>query len=184
MTFGYKASLYAAFRGIGHRRIAVLAAVLIMSGCGSAQGEGTGDAGGSAAPEAPSNPTRQVARPAQGTAWVIFGADTVVAEVARTADERAEGLMYRDELPDGTGMLFIFDRSEIQSFWMSNTYVALDIAYMGSSYNVIDIQQMEPLTTTPHESAGPALFALEVPMGWFAEHGIGVGASAQVVFGP
>ena len=80
-------------------------------------------------------------------------------------------------------MLFIFDRSEIQSFWMSNTYVALDIGFMDSSYNIVDIQQMEPLTTTPHESTAPAIFALEVPKGWFAAHDVRVGASAQVVFG-
>ena len=91
--------------------------------------------------------------------------------------------MYREELPDGTGMLFIFERSEIQSFWMSNTYLALDIAFMDSSYNVVDIQQMEPQTTTPHESTAPAMFALEVRQGWFAAHGIGVGTAPQVVFG-
>lgn len=188
MKVGAKAKVYKAFRGVRRCRVGVLAALLIISGCGSAQGEGTGEGDGAAATaagqEAPSTATRQVApRPGPGTAWVIFGADTVVAEVARTADERAQGLMYRDELPDGTGMLFIFDRSEIQSFWMSNTYVALDIAYIGTSYNVIDIQQMEPLTTTPHESSGPALFALEVPQGWFAEHGVEVGDVAQVIFG-
>lgn len=91
--------------------------------------------------------------------------------------------MYRDELPDGTGMLFIFEQSEVRSFWMSNTYLALDIAYMDLSYNIVDIQQMEPLTTTPHESNRPAMFALEVRQGWFAEHGIGVGSTAEVVFG-
>ena len=186
MKFGDKVSIHKGLGGFSHCRFAALAALLIMSGCGSAQGEGTGagsSAAGSAAQEVPTTAPAQVARPAPGTAWVIFGADTVVAEVARTADERAEGLMYREELAAGTGMLFIFDRNEIQSFWMSNTYVALDIAYMGTSYNVIDIQQMEPLTTTPHESTGPAMFALEVPQGWFAEHGIGVGSTAQVVFG-
>jgi uncharacterized membrane protein (UPF0127 family) len=116
-------------------------------------------------------------------AWVIFGADTVMAEVARTPAERSDGLMYREELADGTGMLFVFDRSEIQSFWMSNTYVALDIAYMDASFNIVDIQQMEPLTTTPHESSGPAMFALEVPQGWFEAHDVRVGATARVVFG-
>ncbi|HSG07948.1 MAG TPA: DUF192 domain-containing protein [Longimicrobiales bacterium] len=122
-------------------------------------------------------------RPAPDHAWVIFGADTVVAEVARTADQRAEGLMYRQELPDGVGMLFVFETSEVRSFWMQNTYVALDIAYMDASFTIVDIQQMEPLTTDPHESRGPAMFALEVRKGWFAERGIRVGDRAEVVFG-
>ncbi len=187
MKLGKRPSSYATFRDSGLRRLGVWLAIMIIPGCGSASGngqsDGSGNTSGVAAQEAPSAPSRQSPRPAAGTAWVIFGADTVVAEIARTPDERAEGLMYRDELPDGAGMLFVFDHSEIRSFWMSNTYVALDIAYMDLSYNIVDIQQMEPLTTTPHESAGPAMFALEVRQGWFAEHGIGVGSTAEMVFG-
>jgi uncharacterized membrane protein (UPF0127 family) len=123
-------------------------------------------------------------RPDPGHAWVIFGADTVRAEVARTTDEREQGLMYRQELPDGTGMLFVFDTEEVRSFWMENTYVPLDIAFLDVSLRVVDIQQMDPRTTDPHESAGPAMFALEVPQGWFAAHGVRVGDHAKVEFGP
>lgn len=121
--------------------------------------------------------------PAAGYAWVIFGADTVVAEVAATADQRAEGLMYREEVPDGTGMLFVFQDNEVRAFWMANTYVPLDIAYMDPSYRIVDIVQMEPLVTDTYPSSAPAMFALEVRQGWFAEEGIGVGDRAEVVFG-
>ncbi|MFQ5536620.1 MAG: DUF192 domain-containing protein [Gemmatimonadota bacterium] len=114
---------------------------------------------------------------------MIFGADTVDAEVARTPEERTRGLMYRETLPDGTGMLFVFESSEVRSFWMQNTYIALDIAYMDPNFVVVDIQQMEPLTTDLHESAGPIMFALEVRKGWFEEHGIRVGDRARIVFG-
>lgn len=122
-------------------------------------------------------------RPAAGHAWVIFGADTVVAEVAATADQREQGLMYREEVPDGTGMLFVFQDNEVRAFWMANTYVALDIAYMDPSYRIVDIVQMEPLVTDTYPSSAPAMFALEVRQGWFAEQGIGVGDQAEVVFG-
>ena len=121
--------------------------------------------------------------PPAGFAWVILGSDTVVAEVASTADERAEGLMYRDEVPDGTGMLFVFQDSQPRAFWMANTYVALDIAYMNPSYRVVDIIAMEPLITESYPSRAPAMFALEVRQGWFAEQGVAVGTQAQVVFG-
>ena len=121
-------------------------------------------------------------RPAPGTGWVIFGADTVTVEVARSASERQQGLMNRTEVPDGTGMLFVFPQSRIRSFWMQNTYVDLDIAYIDDSLRIIDIQQMKAETTDPHESSAPAMFALEVRMGWFAEHGIEVGTVAEVVF--
>ena len=91
--------------------------------------------------------------------------------------------MYRQELPDGVGMLFVFETSEVRSFWMQNTYVALDIAFMDASFKVVDIQQMEPLSTDPHDSEAPAMFALEVRQGWFGEHGIQPGDRAEVVFG-
>ena len=158
---------------------ALVAALSVAVACTPAGGEPP--AAGSESP--PAAPRASEARPAPDHAWVIFGADTVVAEVARTPDERAEGLMYRQGLPDGVGMLFVFETSEVRSFGMQNTYVALDIAYMDPSFVILDIQQMTPLTTDPHESAAPAMFALEVRQGWFADHGIGVGDRAEVVFG-
>lgn len=121
--------------------------------------------------------------PRPGYAWVIFGADTVVAEVAATADERAEGLMYRDDVPDGTGMLFVFEDSQPRAFWMANTYVPLDVAYMDPSYRIVDIIAMEPLVTDSYPSDHAAMFALEVRQGWFEEKGIGVGDQAEIVFG-
>ncbi len=122
-------------------------------------------------------------QPPAGEAWIIFGADTVVAEVAATSDERAEGLMYREEVPDGTGMLFVFPDVDVRGFWMQNTYVAHDIAFLDTSFNVVDIIQMEPLVTDTYTSKAPAMYGLEVRQGWFAEHGIAVGDRAQVVFG-
>ena len=106
-----------------------------------------------------------------------------VERVAATADERAQGLMYREEVPDGTGMLFVFQDSQPRSFWMANTYVPLDIAYMDPSYRVVDIVAMEPLVTESYPSDAPAMFALEVRQGWFAAQGVGVGARANIVFG-
>lgn len=146
---------------------------------------GAGDASETsvATPAAESETSDRRALPPAGHAWVIFGADTVVAEVAATADERAQGLMYRDEVPDGTGMLFVFQDSQPRSFWMANTYVALDIAYMDPSYRIVDVIAMEPEVTDSYPSDAPAMFALEVRQGWFGEQGIGVGAQANIVFG-
>lgn len=122
------------------------------------------------------------ARPPLERAWVIFGADTVVAELAKTDAERSRGLMFRDNLPDGTGMLFVFPDVRERSFWMRETYIPLDVAFMDSNFTVVDIQSMEPESTEAHTSAHPAAYALEVPQGWFAARGIEVGAVAEVVF--
>ncbi|HSW28960.1 MAG TPA: DUF192 domain-containing protein [Longimicrobiales bacterium] len=166
--------------------IAMALAAFALSGCAPAQGDSTpgGETAEAASPgQAAGGVPSGRARPAPGRAWVIFGADTVVAEVARTPEQRAEGLMYRQELPDGTGMLFVFEENEVRSFWMQNTYVALDIAFLDPGLTVVDIQQMAPMTTDNHDSTSPAMFALEVRQGWFAERGIAVGTRAQVVFG-
>lgn len=122
--------------------------------------------------------------PPPGEAWVIFGSDTVHAEVARTLEEREQGLMYREELPEKRGMFFVFPDLQVRSFWMKNTFIPLDIAYLDAELRILDIQPMEPETTDPHPSAEPAMFALEVPLGWFAKMGISVGDQARVIFGP
>jgi uncharacterized membrane protein (UPF0127 family) len=81
-------------------------------------------------------------------------------------------------------MLFVFPDSQVRSFWMSNTFIPLDIAYMDPQLRIVDIKAMEPESTESLPSALPAQFALEVPQGWFADKGIQVGAVAKVVFGP
>lgn len=142
----------------------------------------TSEAGNGAPPPEPL--LGQDARiPPRGTAWVIFGTDTVRAEVARTNEQRSRGLMYREELPEGTGMLFVFEEMAPRSFWMRNTYVPLDIAFLDAERRIVDIQQMEPLDENFTDSSAPAMFALEVPLGWFARTGIEVGMVATFVFG-
>lgn len=126
----------------------------------------------------------QVPTPGPAATLIIFGADTIRAELARTIEERQRGLMYREEVPDGTGMLFAFDRPSVQSIWMKDTYVALDVAFLDASYRIVNIEALEPLDETIKQSAGPALFALEVRQGWFQEHGIAAGRQARIEFPP
>jgi uncharacterized membrane protein (UPF0127 family) len=158
---------------------------LILAGLAACGGEGdaaTADA--SAARPAPV--MAPGSQPARGTAWVIFetaeGADTVVAEVAQTDEERAQGLMYREELGENEGMIFVFQDLAVRSFWMQNTYIPLDIAFMDQQFRILNIEQMEPMTMDSHASRGPAAYALETNQGWFAARGIGPGAVPRVEF--
>ena len=162
------------------RLLAAAALALLPWACGPS-GSDAGEGGESTS--AAEQPTAQASRPPAGYAWVIFGADTVVAEVAASAEERSEGLMYRDTVPDGTGMLFVFPDNAVRSFWMANTYVPLDIAYLDPSFRVVDIMAMEPLVTESYVSRAPAMYGLEVRQGWYAEQGIDVGDQAEIVFG-
>lgn len=172
--------------------VAVMLAGVTACGTGGAEGSPAEEAtvsgserpgGGEAGQEVAAGAGAEEQRPMPDRAWVILGADTVVAEIARTADERAQGLKFRDELPAGTGMLFVFPDQGTRAFWMQDTYIPLDIAYIDASFRIVDIQQMEALSTDTYPSASPFMYALEVPLGWFAEHGVGVGDSIEVVFG-
>ena len=160
----------------------LLFAVFFPSGCGV--GGDPPSPGGPAPIQQPGVVAPAGPRLTRGKAWVIFGTDTVVAAVARTNAERERGLMNRTEVPDGTGMLFVFEDEQIRTLWMSNTYVALDVAFLNANLTVLDIQQLESETTTLHDSAAPAMFVLEVPKGWLADHQVRVGARAELVFGP
>lgn len=121
--------------------------------------------------------------PPDGHAFVIFGADTVTARLADTGPMRAQGLMGVTDLPDGEGMLFIFERLERVSFWMRDTPIDLDIAFLNPDFEVVGIQQMTAESDSLHTAPEPVRHALEVRRGWFAAKGIAVGAQAEVVFG-
>jgi len=107
-----------------------------------------------------------------------LGSQTLTVEIADTNEKTSQGLMYRKELPEGTGMLFIFPDEQVRSFWMRNTFIPLSIGFFNAKKELIDIQDMDPSlsemqTDLPtYVSKGPAQYALEVPKGWFARHKI------------
>lgn len=100
----------------------------------------------------------------------------VRVEVAANLDDRQRGLMFRQELAEDAGMLFLFGREVRTGFWMRNTYVPLDIAYIGADQRVIAIKQGVPLDETPLTPGENYLYVLEVNAGWFERHGMGPGA--------
>ncbi|MFN2375308.1 MAG: DUF192 domain-containing protein [Candidatus Binatia bacterium] len=100
--------------------------------------------------------------------------DAVVSvELALTREAQSRGLMYRTELPEGTGMLFVFDKDAERSFWMSNTPLSLDILYIRSDATIVSIaSRTTPFSKTTIPSRGPARYVLEVPGGWSQQHGV------------
>ena len=96
----------------------------------------------------------------------------ITVEIARTEEERAQGLMYRKELPDGKGMIFIFDRDQQLSFWMKNTVIPLSIAFIASDGRIIEIRDMRPLDLNSVKSSRLVRYALETPQGWFVRAGV------------
>ena len=103
------------------------------------------------------------------------GPVTIIAEIALTPAQHQQGLMHRETLNDGEGMLFIFDRDQILSFWMKNTIIPLSIAYIASDGRIVEIFDMEPLNLNPVRSSRSVRYALEVPQNWFERAGIAPG---------
>jgi len=117
------------------------------------------------------------------TAVLTVGDYKVTAEVVVKPEQRALGLMNRFSLKPDHGMLFVFERAEPLSFWMKNTFIPLSIAFIGADGRIVNIEDMKPQTEDTHWSKGPAMYALEVRKGWFAEKGIGPGTVVKGIPG-
>ena len=97
-------------------------------------------------------------------------------EVARTALQMEQGLMYRRTLAPDSGMLFVFDAPQIASFWMKNTLIPLDMLFIAADGRVADIHERAvPLSLDPIDSSVPVLAVLELNGGTVARLGIARG---------
>lgn len=113
---------------------------------------------------------------------IKLGAHTLTVEIADTPRLRERGLMFRKKLEPNSGMLFVFERVQPMAFWMKNTLIPLSIAYIDEHKKIVDIKDMEPAVMgaqfpPSYPSKAPAMYALEMPKGWFAKNGIKIGDS-------
>ena len=136
----------------------IVAATLLLSGCASASGP-----------------------------WVEVGGQRYRVEIADDDAERAQGLMFRDEMAADHGMLFIHEREEPQSYWMKNTKIPLDILYFDGQRRLVSVQRDVPPCSLgdrcpPYPSEAPALFVLELNAGEAARLKLETGAELR--FGP
>jgi uncharacterized membrane protein (UPF0127 family) len=107
---------------------------------------------------------------ASATNWVELGGQRYKVEVADDDAERARGLMFRDELAAGSGMIFVHDREEPQAYWMKNTKIPLDILYFDSARKLVAQQRDVPPCSAgdgcpPYPSNAPARYVLELNAG-------------------
>ena len=107
---------------------------------------------------------------------------SVRAEIASTPAQQSRGFMNRKNIPDGTGMLFVFAKDERLSFWMKDTPHPLSIAYIDSSGRIRDIYDMTPFSLAPVESSVSVRYALEVPQGWFDHANVKIGDTLALDF--
>jgi len=100
---------------------------------------------------------------------------SVKAEIASSDEERKKGLMHRKNLPDGEGMLFIFESDQQLSFYMKNTLIPLSIAFISYDGRITEIKDMYPKDENTVKSSRSVRYALEVPQGWFSRAGVMIG---------
>ena len=114
------------------------------------------------------------------------GVHVFAVEIADTEAQRAKGLMFRKELPDGQGMLFDFQREQEVSFWMKNTDIPLDMIFIRGDGRILRIaENTEPLSTRLIPSGGPVRAVLEVIGGTTRKFGIAPGDQvAYPIFKP
>jgi len=98
------------------------------------------------------------------------------AQVAASSEQREIGLMFRKNMPQHEGMLFIFESPSRLCFWMKNTPLPLTAAFVADDGSIVNLEDMKPLTTESHCSSKPVRYVLEMNQGWFAKKGIKPGA--------
>jgi uncharacterized membrane protein (UPF0127 family) len=103
------------------------------------------------------------------------GMHLVRAEVAADFATRMQGLMQRESLAPNAGMLFVFDEAATHCMWMKNTLIPLSVAFVDASGTIVNIADMQPHSEQSHCASAPALFALEMTRGWFAQRGVKAG---------
>ena len=107
------------------------------------------------------------------------GMHLIQAQVALTPEQRSTGLMWRQDMPQHEGMLFVFEQPAVQCFWMKNTQLPLTAAFVAGDGRIVNLADMQPHNETSHCSREPVRFVLEMNQGWFATRHIGAGYRLQ-----
>jgi uncharacterized membrane protein (UPF0127 family) len=103
------------------------------------------------------------------------GMHLIDTQLAQTPEQRQIGLMWRKDLPQSEGMLFVFEQPSVQCFWMRNTLTALTAAFVEDDGTIVNLADMKPQSDDSHCSAKPVRFVLEMNQGWFKKRGIQAG---------
>jgi uncharacterized membrane protein (UPF0127 family) len=106
----------------------------------------------------------------------------LTVEVASTDEQRQQGLMFREQLGEAEGMIFLFASERYNSFWMRNTLIPLDMYFIDSEWNVVGVvENAVPLTDEPRQVRRMSQYVLEVQAGFARRHGIGEGAKVTLM---
>ena len=103
--------------------------------------------------------------------WV--GTNELIAEIAQTMPQIMTGMMWRTNMPEMEGMLFVMPQPHRAQFWMRNTLLPLSCAYIDPDGTILELHDMKPRDETPIPAASDQIqFVLEVNQGWFQRHNV------------
>jgi uncharacterized membrane protein (UPF0127 family) len=123
-----------------------------------------------------SQPYLDHAQPKLRTVRLWIGAKELTSEVAMTVREVSTGMMFRQEIGDNEGMLFVFGRPHRAAFYMRNTVVPLSAAYIDPNGAILEIHELKPLEEAPVTAGSDQVqFVLETKLGWFETNDISPG---------
>ena len=111
---------------------------------------------------------------------VEIGGESFRIEVARTTEQKRQGLMNRKSLGDREGMIFVYDTDQHLAFWMKNTTIPLTQAYLSKEGRIMQIEQLKPLSLKSMISERAVRYGLELPAGVLDELGVKVGDLVQL----
>lgn len=114
------------------------------------------------------------------TAMVRVGDLPLRVEVADSEAERQKGMMFRPRLGPDEAMLFVFASDSNPAFWMKDSYMDLDLAFIRSDGSIVQTERMRAYNEELIFSREPVRFALEVPAGWLEAHGIALGTKVAI----
>jgi uncharacterized membrane protein (UPF0127 family) len=133
-------------------------------------------------PSQPALPTK--AQPRLQTIHLWLGSEDLVTELALSPEQEQTGMMFRTNMPENTGMLFILPGPQQASFWMKNCPMPLSAAYIDPEGSILEIHDLQPQNTNDVvATAHNVLYVLEVNQGWFQRHHIGPGTLVRTEFG-
>jgi hypothetical protein len=148
-----------------------VAGMVLLSGCQKPAGSD-----GAAASVDSGIPTH--AQPRLATIKLWIGAEEMVSEMAVTETQERTGMMFRTNMAENEGMIFVFPRPERASFWMMNTVLPLSAAYISPEGEILEIHDLQPHDTNSVVAATDNVqFVLETRQGWFKRHNIKEGTA-------
>ncbi|MFT7618916.1 MAG: uncharacterized membrane protein (UPF0127 family) [Planctomycetota bacterium] len=166
-----------------------LSLVFALSACATNQDAQPGDTKGrNERTDKPKEPSSDQEHPGatEGLSQLWVGDEELWLEVAHDSASRGRGLSGRMKLSERQGMVFLYGMSEDRSFWMKNTWVPLDVAFVDDDMTITRIVSLDPpapdcadVDMPRAKSQGPARHVVEMSKGWFKAHGLGAGSSVR-----